>query len=284
MKIGIQGVRGSFHDLAASLYFHTEDYEIEAFGDFRSLAKAVSEKRLDYGVMAIENTIAGSILPNYALMSEYDLEISGEQYCRIEMSFLANEGAKIEEIKNVYSHPMALLQCADFLGRYPQIKLNECEDTADSARMIRDNKMLDAGAIASHRAAEIYGLQVLEENIETNKENYTRFLILKGRMNGKDQVAEKASLSLVTNHQPGSLADMLMIFKTYSLNMTKIQSIPILGKPYKYSFNIDLVWDDYADFSNAMKEVKSTASSLRILGEYKRGNSPSQVDTIPVLK
>lgn len=283
MKIGIQGVKGSFHDLAASLYFHSEDYDIQPFGEFRSLARAVSNKELDYGVMAIENTIAGSILPNYALMSEYGLEISGEVYCRIEMSFLANPGTKIEDIRHVYSHPMALLQCADFLGRNPHIKLNEYEDTADSARMIKENGMLDCAAIASHRAAEIFGLEVLEENIETNKENYTRFLILKGRMNGYDQVAEKASLSLVTSHEPGSLAETLMVFKNYNLNMTKIQSIPILGEPYNYSFNIDLVWDDYNDYTAAMKEVEASAKSLRILGEYKRGNSPSRVD-IPVLK
>ncbi len=284
MKIGIQGVKGSFHDLAASLYFHSDSYEIQPFSEFRSLAKAVSNKELDYGVMAIENTIAGSILPNYALMSEYGLEISGEVYCRIEMSFLVNPGIKIENIKHVYSHPMALLQCADFLGKHPHIKLNEAEDTADSARMIKEKQLFDSAAIASHRAAEIFGLEVLEENIETNKENYTRFLILKGRMNGFNQKAEKASLSLVTNHKPGSLADTLMIFKNYNLNMTKIQSIPILGKPYKYSFNIDVVWEEYEDFLNAMKEVKKTAGSLRILGEYKRGNSPAQVDSIPVLK
>ncbi|MEQ9286262.1 MAG: prephenate dehydratase [Cyclobacteriaceae bacterium] len=283
MKIGIQGVKGSFHDLAASLYFHSEDYDIQPFGEFRSLARAVRNKELDYGVMAIENTIAGSILPNYALMSEYGLEISGEVYCRIEMSFLANPGMKIEDIRHVYSHPMALLQCADFLGRNPHIKLNEYEDTADSARMIKENGMLDCAAIASHRAAEIFGLEVLEENIETNKENYTRFLILKGRMNGYDQAKEKASLSLVTSHEPGSLAETLMVFKNYNLNMTKIQSIPILGEPYNYSFNIDLVWEDYNDYTAAMKEVEASAKSLRILGEYKRGNSPSRVD-IPVLK
>lgn len=284
MKIGIQGVKGSFHDLAASLYFHSDNYELEPFSEFRSLAKAVSNKELDYGVMAIENTIAGSILPNYALMSEYGIEISGEVYCRIEMSFLINQGGKIEDINHVYSHPMALLQCADFLGQYPHIKLHEAEDTADSARMIKDNKMMDCAAIASHRAAAIYGLEVLEENIETNKENYTRFLILKGRMNGEKQIPEKASLSLITNHNPGSLADTLIIFKNHNLNMTKIQSIPILGKPYKYSFNIDLVWDDYDNYLKAMDEVRMTAASLRILGEYKRGNSPSRVDTIPVLK
>ncbi|MFY0654416.1 MAG: prephenate dehydratase [Cyclobacteriaceae bacterium] len=284
MKIGIQGVKGSFHDLAASLYFHSDDYEIEAFSDFRSLAKTVSNKELDYGVMAIENTIAGSILPNYALMSEYGIEISGEVYCRIEMSFLANMGAKIEDINHVYSHPMALLQCADFLGQHPHIKLNEAEDTADSARMIKENAMMDCAAIASHRAAEIFGLEVLEENIETNKENYTRFLILKGRMNGQKQKAEKASLSLVTNHEPGSLADTLMIFKNHNLNLTKIQSIPILGKPYKYSFNIDVVWDEYSEYLKALNEVENIGNTIKTLGEYKRGNSPSQVDAIPVLK
>ncbi|MDP4679941.1 MAG: prephenate dehydratase [Cyclobacteriaceae bacterium] len=284
MKIGIQGVKGSFHDLAASLYFHSDDYEIEAFGGFRPLAQAVHKKELDYGVMAIENTIAGSILPNYALMSEYDLEICGEVYCRIEMSFLVNKGVKIENINRVYSHPMALLQCADFLGQHTHIKLNEAEDTADSARMIKDNLMLDSAAIASHRAAEIFGLEVIAENIETNKENYTRFLILKGRKNGTNQVAEKASLSLVTNHEPGSLADVLMIFKNHNLNLTKIQSIPILGKPYKYSFNIDVVWEEINEYLTALEEVRKLGNTIRVLGEYKRGNSPSQVKSIPVLK
>ncbi|MEP1791112.1 prephenate dehydratase domain-containing protein, partial [Reichenbachiella sp.] len=213
MEIGIQGVEGSFHNEAASSYFANQSIAIQPFHDFRSLAKSINAKQMDYGVMAIENTIAGTILPNYALINEYDLKITGEIYTRIEMNLIAHKGKKAEDLDQVYSHPMALLQCADYLANYPQIKLTEYDDTADSVKLIRDNKLESAGAIASKKAAEIFGMDILESNIETNKKNYTRFLIMKSRKNGHDHIPQKASLRIITKHDPGALADVLLIFK-----------------------------------------------------------------------
>lgn len=276
MKIGIQGIEGSFHDLATSMYFKSEDYMLEPFMDFRGLATALKNRELDYGVMAIENTIAGSILPNYALINECDLKVSGEVYSRIELSLLVNKGVQIGDVKQVRSHPMALLQCAEYLGQYPHIKLTEADDTADSARLIKDEKLDQVAAVASRRAGELFELDILQDNIETNKLNYTRFLVLKGAMNGDDNVREKASLRLVTSHAPGSLTDVLQIFKEHDLNLTKIQSLPIIGEPYNYAFNIDLVWNDYHNYKEAMNVLEHRPEQVKIFGEYKKGNFPIQ--------
>jgi prephenate dehydratase len=275
MEIGIQGVKGSFHDQAAGSYFGDKEISLKPFHDFRSLAKAVDAKTLDYGVMAIENTIAGSILPNYALINEYNLKISGEIYARIEMNLIAHKGVKPEELNQVYSHPMALLQCADYLSEYPKIKLTEYDDTADSVKLIKDKKLLNAGAIASKKAAELFGLEILQSNIETNKKNYTRFLILKSRMNGHDHAPQKASLRVITKHDPGSLADALVIFKLNGINLTKIQSMPILGHPYKYAFNIDVVWEDYDNYKEALHQLNKKAELITVHGEYVKGNMPT---------
>lgn len=275
MEIGIQGVQGSFHNEAASAYFVDKEIAIQPFHDFRSLAKSIQAKEMDYGVMAIENTIAGTILPNYALINEYDLKITGEIYTRIEMNLIAHKGKKAADLDQVFSHPMALLQCADFLANYPKIKLSEYGDTADSVRMIRDKKMEHAGAIASKSAASIFDMDILDSNIETNKKNYTRFLIMKSRMNGHDQIPQKASLRVITKHDPGALADVLLIFKLNGINMTKIQSMPILGKPYQYAFNIDVVWEDYDNYKDALHALSTKAELVKVHGEYKKGNIPT---------
>ena len=274
MKIGIQGILGSFHDAAAASYFKDKKYEVMPFSGFRDLAKALSKKSLDYGVMAIENTIAGSILPNYALLNEYGLEVSGEVYSRIELSFLVNRGVSIDEITQVRSHPMALLQSADYLNNYQKIKIVESEDTADSAKAIKSEKLNHVAAIASKRAGELFDLDVLAENIETNRLNYTRFLIVNGKMNGNGQLKEKASLRLITGHKPGSLADVLTVFKDFKINLTKIQSMPIVGEPYNYAFNLDLVWEAYEDYKKALIEINSISSEVKILGEYTKGMMP----------
>lgn len=274
MEIGIQGVEGSFHNEAASSYFADQPIEIRPFHDFRSLAKSIGARQMDYGVMAIENTIAGTILPNYALINEYDLKITGEIYTRIEMNLIAHKGKEPKDLDQVYSHPMALLQCADYLANYPNIKLTEYDDTADSVKLIRDKNLINAGAIASKKAAEIFGMDILESNIETNKKNYTRFLIMKSRMNGHDQVPQKASLRIITKHDPGALADVLLIFKLNGINLTKIQSMPILGKPYQYAFNIDVVWEDYENYKDALHDLNAKAEMVKVHGEYKKGNIP----------
>lgn len=275
MEVGIQGVEGSFHNEAASSYFVDQQIEIQPFHDFRTLAKSISAKQMDYGVMAIENTIAGTILPNYALINEYDLKITGEIYTRIEMNLIAHKGKTAADLDQVYSHPMALLQCADFLAEYPKMKLTEYDDTADSVKMIRDKKMGNAGAIASKKAAELFGMHILNSNIETNKKNYTRFLIMTSRMNGHDEIPQKASLRIITKHDPGALADVLQIFKLNGINLTKIQSMPILGKPYQYAFNIDVVWEDYGNYKDALNALTPKAELVKVHGEYKKGNIPT---------
>ncbi|MGL1888499.1 MAG: prephenate dehydratase [Reichenbachiella sp.] len=275
MEVGIQGVLGSFHNQAASQYFD-DDVKIKPYVDFRSLAKAVSERDMDYGVMAIENTIAGSILPNYALMNEYDLEVTGEVYLRIEMALIGHKGTNTADLKQVYSHPMALLQCADFFASYPGIKLTEYDDTASSVKLVKDKGLKDAAAIASKKTAVMFGLEVLHENIETNKKNYTRFLILKSKLDGQAVKPEKASLRIVTKHDPGSLSEVLVAFKEHKINMTKIQSMPLIGQPYRYAFNIDVVWSNYGDYERAMEQVKMSSESIKVHGEYKKGNIPEQ--------
>lgn len=274
VKIGIQGIEGSFHDEAAASYFHQNDYEAVSFSGFRELAECVHHGKIDYGVMAIENTIAGTILPNYSLIHDYDLKVSGEVYSRIELSLIAHHGSKIDDIKHVYSHPMALLQCAEFLSKYPHIEVSEHIDTADGVRLIRDDKILDAAAIASNRAATIFDLDVIQKNIETNKANYTRFLITTKRDRNTESIKEKASLRLITGHHPGSLADVLVVFKDFDINLTKIQSIPIVGKPYQYAFNIDVEWKSYDAFSAAVNSLKQSTELIKVLGEYKKGKLP----------
>ncbi len=275
MEIGIQGIWGSFHSEAASSYFKDQPIAIRTFHDFLSLSQSVSAKQVDYGVMAIENTIAGTILPNYALINEYGLKITGEVYMRVEMNLIAHKGKKAKDLGQVYSHPMALLQCAAFLANHPQIKLTEYGDTAGSVKMIRDQKLKDAGAIASRKAAGIFDMDILDSNIETNKKNYTRFLIIKRRMNGHGQAAQKASLRIITKHGPGALADVLSEFKLNGVNLTKIQSMPILGKPYQYAFNIDVVCEDYDNYKNALNALNAKTELVKVHGEYKKGNMPT---------
>jgi len=273
MEVGIQGVLGSFHDQAASTYFD-ENIDLKPYQDFRSLAKAIHQKEMDYGVMAIENTIAGSILPNYALINEYDLEVSGEVYLRIEMNLIVNKGVGVDELTHVYSHPMALLQCADYFSSHPKIKLTEYEDTASSVALIKNEKMLKAGAIASEKAADLLGLDIVAKNIETNKQNYTRFLILNSRKNEKTSTPQKASLRIVTKHDPGSLSEVLVAFKENDINLTKIQSMPLIGQPYRYAFNVDVVWSNYENYQQALIEVQKSSESIKIHGEYNKGIIP----------
>lgn len=273
MEVGIQGVIGSFHDQAASIYFE-DNIDLKPYQDFRSLARAIGQKEMDFGVMAIENTIAGSILPNYALINEYNLEVCGEVYLRIEMNLIVNKGVKVEDLTHVYSHPMALLQCADYFSNYPNIKLTEYADTASSVALVKEEKMLQAGAIASKKAADMLGLDIIATNIETNKQNYTRFLILKSKMNGEVREPQKASLRIVTKHNPGSLSEVLVAFKQHNINLTKIQSMPLIGQPYRYAFNIDVVWADYENYQTAMIEVQKSSESIIVHGEYNKGIIP----------
>jgi len=243
---------------------------------FKRLAESLKEGSSDLCMMAIENSIAGSILPNYTLLETYGFKIVGEVYLRIEMSLMALAGQRLEDLKFVRSHPMALLQCEDFLAAHPWIKALEGTDTAESARDIQRDRSPGIAAIASRLAAEAYGLELLAEGIETNKRNYTRFLVI-SRDEGRtaDAKANKASIRFEVADKPGCLARVLGDFSQLSINMTKIQSVPILGRPYEYSFHVDLEWEDPARYQEAMKRVRADVINLIHFGEYVRNERPS---------
>jgi prephenate dehydratase len=270
-KIAIQGFRGSFHEMAAQKFFGNS---IECIGceSFRDLFNRMKKKECDYAVAAIENTVAGTILPNYALLRNSDSVIIGEVYLRIQQNLLALPGDKLEDIREVRSHPMAIMQCDEFFEKHPGIKLIESVDTALSAQEIAEQKLRGIGAIAGLSAAEAFGLNVLAPSIETNKKNFTRFLVLKDRSksNGVSN-PDKASLCFNVPHRKGSLAQVLTIIAFHDLNLTKIQSLPLLGKEWEYYIHIDLEYDNYEKYREAIDKLKPSLEEFSVLGEYKRG-------------
>ncbi len=267
MKIGIQGTIGSFHyEVAKNLFGDGQEF-VECM-DFNDIPALLKQNKIDKGVMAIENTIAGAILPNYSLIDEYDLHIDGEYYLPIHHHLMALPGQKIEDIKEVWSHPMALLQCRKFFRNYPHIKLVEEKDTAEMAKIIQQQQLQGIGAIAGYEAAKIYDLEIIAESIQTNKINATRFVVL-DKKNGKiKEHFNKASIRFKLSHEPGSLVNILQIFKDYNLNMSKIQSVPIIDKPWEYAFFADLLIDDIEQYQIAMYKVAQQVIELKILGEY----------------
>src|SRR5690606_20013790 len=217
----------------------------------------------------IENSIAGSILPNYFLLQSYHFSIIGELYLPIHMHLLALPGVKLSDIKVIESHPMAIRQCAEFLHALNGVEIRESDDTALSAKRVKELKLKNTGAIANEYAAEKYGFQILEKRIETHKKNFTRFLILTKRSNGAIE-SNKASLSFEVANEVGSLAEALMTFKNNNINLTKIQSIPIIGKPNEYTIHIDVEWKRRKSYDDAMREVLRQVKNMNILGEYKK--------------
>ncbi len=270
MKIGIQGSIGSFHYEVAKSLFGTDNDFIQCM-DFNDIPVLLKAGEIDKGVMAVENTIAGAILPNYSLIDEYDLHISGEYYLPIEHHLMALPGQSIKEIKEVWSHPMALLQCRKFLRGQPHIKIVEEKDTAEMAKIIQEKKLRGIAAIAGYEAAEIYQLEILAESIQTNKINATRFVVLDMHNGNSSKDFDKSSIRFKLSHQPGSLLQILQIFKDHQLNMSKIQSVPIINKPWEYAFFADLLIQDMEQYQLAMYKVAQQAVELKILGEYKNG-------------
>ncbi len=272
-KIAIQGGYGAFHELAAHKYFKGEEIEILPRETFRALLSSIKHQKSDYGIMAIENSLAGSILPNYTLLMETPMQIIGEVYLRIKQNLVALKGEKLEDLKEVYSHPMAILQCSRYFEQFPQIRLIESIDTALSAKEIQEKKLKNIGAIASTLAAEKYDLEILAAGIETNKMNYTRFLILteNGHQVSESQV-NKSSIHFALAHKTGSLSKILSILSYYELNMAKIQSMPIMGKDWEYQFYVDLEISDYDMYKKSLEAIKPFTSGLGIMGEYEKGN------------
>ncbi|QYA24201.1 prephenate dehydratase [Gramella sp. MT6] len=268
-KVGIQGIKGSFHHLVAMDYYH-KDVEVMEHMSFHELAQKLAAKETNEAVMAIENSIAGSILPNYALMDEYNLSVIGEHYTPVNMNLMAVEGQRIEDIKKVFSHPMALLQCKEFFKKHPHIKLIEDADTAEAAKRISEEGKLKVAAVASPAAAEMYGLEILAKEIHTIKSNATRFLVLgTERQKPNGEKLDKASLKFDLKSERGSLVSVLNIIRDCYLDMTKIQSLPIIDEPWKYSFFVDVIFERFEDLEKAIDVLKLMTEELKILGIYK---------------
>lgn len=267
LKIAIQGVPGSFHHQVALRCFG-EDAEILAFNTFEPVAKAVATGTADCGVMAIENSIAGAILPNYDLIDRYELSIRDEYYLPIAHQLMALPGQKIEDIKEVRSHPMALLQCKNFFAKHPEIQQFDDVDTASVAMRISEGKIKGLAAIASEIAAGIYGLEILARDIQTVKDNFTRFIILEKEKSIPKETPNKASFKVIIQNQKGGLAKLLTMLSDKGLDLSKIQSIPVIEKPWEYAFFIDAEFSDYKQFEEAMELLENDFGGVKIFGEY----------------
>lgn len=267
MNVAIQGIPGSFHHQVVLNYFGTES-KVNYYRTFEQVVRAVSEGTDHYAVLAIENSIAGAILPNYELIDRYGLYISGEYYLPISHNLLALPGQKIEAIKEVRSHPMALLQCKKFFQDYPNILMSDDLDTATVAKRIAEESLRGIGAVASKAAAEIYQLQILASDIQTVKDNFTRFIILqKEKPDAADKI-NKVSLKIIISNEMGSLAKLLTLMSEQGLNLSKIQSVPVIEKPWDYAFFIDAHFESYLHLEEAFKGIVQNGAEVKVLGEY----------------
>ena len=269
--IAIQGAEGSNHHKVAR-DFYGASIQLKECMSFDELVDSLLDDSAGLGVMALENTIAGSIIPNYALIDKYNLNIIGEEYLNIHHHLMGLKGQKIKDITEVWSHPMALLQCKEFFKKHPHIKLVEDVDTAEVAKRISKNNLIGIAAIAPKIAAEIFNLVVIEDEIQTIKDNSTRFVIVQTSApnNGIDQI-NKASLKFQLNHKRGSLAAILNVLSDCKMNLTKIQSIPVIESPWKYSFFVDVTFDAYESYKKAVAIIEIMAEKFKILGTYKNG-------------
>ncbi len=268
-KIAIQGIKGSNHHQVALDYFG-DDIDLVECLSFHTLVDQLLNKQADKGVMAIENSIAGSIIPNYALVYHNNLHIIGEYYLNIHHNLMVLNGQQLSDIKEVRSHPMALLQCREYLKSQPHIKMVEDVDTAETAKRIQENQLKDIAAIAPAVAADLYDLKIIEPEIQTIKNNSTRFIIVKTQ--NKEIPREeinKASIRFITDHKRGSLAAVLNVMSDCNLNLTKIQSLPIIETPWKYAFFVDITFEDYNHFAKAKSLLDIMSEDFRVLGEYK---------------
>jgi prephenate dehydratase len=275
-KIAIQGFEASFHEIVAIQYFGADIETVEC-ATFPKLFSVMENGQADYAVCAIENSLAGSILPNYAHLRNSNLEIIGEVYLRIEMNLMALPNQSIDQIEEIHSHPMALLQCQGFFENYPNIQLVESNDTALSAREIKEKHIKHRAAVASKRAAELFGLEIIAADIHDNKRNFTRFLILAQRhpelVSGSSSAStiNKSSISFRAHHTAGSLAKVLTVIGNHSINLTKIQSLPVVGEEWQYYMYADLEFEDVDSYRKMLLEIEPLTKELKILGEYTQG-------------
>ncbi len=268
-KIAIQGIKGSFHHQVAQEYYY-QNVEVDECLSFEELVASLLSGKSDQAVMAIENSIAGPIIPNYALIDKNNLHIIGEHYLDIHQNLMALKGQKMEDILEVHSHPMALLQCMEFLKKYPNIKIVEDKDTAETARRIHEKQLKGIAAIASKTASEMYDLEILAPEIQTINNNMTRFVVINKEDNfvSKDEI-NRASIKFELDHKRGSLAAVLNVMSDCKLNLTKIQSLPKIETPWKYSFFVDVTFEKYEDYDKAKALMTIMAEYFKVLGEYK---------------
>lgn len=278
-NVTIQGVEGCYHDAAARQYFelnHPGDEVVTLPCDtFHAMMQKLEFDPSLIGIMAIENTIAGALLQNHELLRKSSLTIIGEQKMRITHMLAALPGQTLDDIVEVNSHPMALMQCEQYLLRHPRMKMTEAFDTAGSARMIAEKQLKGHAAICGRYAAELYGLNILDESIETNKRNFTRFLILADPLTApelkpKDELLDKASIVFTLPHTQGALSKVLTILTFYEMNMSKIQSMPIIGREWEYRFYVDLTFDSYSRYMKAIDAVRPLITDFKTLGEYRQ--------------
>ena len=270
-RIAIQGIKGCFHEQAAYLFYEKEGLpkpEVVECSTFADLYKAMDAGQADAAIMAIENTVSGGLLPNFELLRKHDRKIKGEVFLRIQQNLMALPGQTIEDIKEVRTHYMAINQTRQFFKDYPWIRLVESEDTAKSAADLAAEGLKGVGAVASTLAAELYGLEMLAESIETYKQNFTRFLILDDALEVDKSKVNKSSMCFTLSHTPGSLAHVLTILSFYGMNLTRIQSLPIPGQEWQYFFYVDIKFDDYVRYEQALAAVRPLMEDLNILGEY----------------
>ena len=275
-KIAIQGYPGSFHDEVCKLYYGDHTNVVPA-DSFSILGNMLETGEVDRAIMAIENSIAGTILQNYRILREAGFWITGEKYLRIKHNLMSNKGVSLDDIKEVHSHPMALNQCLKFLSRFDHIKLVETEDTALSAIHVKESKRKDLASISSLKAADLYGLEILSEGIETNKTNYTRFFMLSKHRQTLSAKVDKASIYLRIPDVKGQLLKVLQVIDDHELNMSKLQSFPVLGKLREYFFHIDIEFEQLDQYEELRTELQKFTHEFTELGIYERDNSIRQI-------
>ncbi|MEX0998183.1 MAG: prephenate dehydratase [Flavobacteriaceae bacterium] len=273
-KVAIQGILGSFHhQVALEIFPGLQEDGIEECLSFRQLVQDLASDKTQKAVMAIENSIAGAILPNFTLIDQNNLHITGEHYLNIKMNLMALPGQSLSEIKEVHSHPMALLQCEEFFRKQPHLKLVESDDTAASAKYIQENQLKNIAAIAGSHAATLYDLEILSKGINTVKNNQTRFVVLSNSPGAiEKEIIDKASLKFELEHTQGSLATVLNVMNNCNMSLTKIQSLPNIEVPFQYIFFVDVTFENYTHFEKAKQVLEILTSQFKVLGEYKSGN------------
>ena len=272
MKVAIQGVKGAFHEIAARKYFEDRnDLEIVEKLTFEDVVESVANYETAYGVIAIENALSGTINVNLELIRKNDVKICGEIFIRIKQNLAANKGVKIEDLKEVHSHYMAINQTRQFFRKYPHIKLVECASTAVGLREVAQTQSTTIGAVGSDYAIELNNLEILAPGIETNSRNYTRFVIIRPKNEENPSTYDKASLNIVLENEQGCLSKILSIISIYNVDLTKIESVPLMGQPMNYMFYIDVKFKDIMRYKNMLTAIRPLLRDLSILGEYKEG-------------